>query len=97
MKQIPYHHVKKHFRKHKKHYVRFIAFFIFLLVFTLLEDTIVAFATGATVEIYTLLIILGVALFFTAIADYTEKAFEKETEKVIRVVEKEEKAIKRRI
>ena len=86
-----YHHV----RHHKKHYVRFFAFFTFLLIFAILEDTIVAFATGAPFVAYTLVIIFIVSLIFTIIAEYTEKMFEREAEKVAKVVEKEETKIKK--
>ena len=95
MNHTPYHHVRKHFRKHKKHYVRFFAFFIFLLIFAVLEDSIVAFATGAPFVAYTLVIIFIVSLIFTMVAEYTEKIFEKEAEEVADIVVKEENKIKR--
>ena len=97
MRDPVHHKIRRHVKKHKKHYIRFVAFFSFLLIFAIIEDTIVALATGAPLAVYTLTIILIVSLIFTAIAEYTEKLFEKEAEDIARFVKKEEPKVEKLI
>ena len=86
-----YHHVKHHVRHHKKRYLRFIAFFTFLMVFAIIEDSIVAIVSGAPLNVYTFIIILIIATTFTAISEITEEIAEKP--RVKKFIKREEKIV----
>jgi len=92
---IVYHHVKSHVRKHKKRYLRFIIFFIFLIVFEIVENLTAVTLTGIEFNTAFLIIMIVVAIFFTAVAEITEIIFEKEKPKIEKMIKKEEKAIKK--
>ncbi len=95
MHHTPYHQLRRHVHKHGKHYVRFIAFFFFLVVYSIVEDLVAVTTLGVQFSFQLFIHILILALLFTAIAQKTERLFEKEAERVEEFVEIEEPKIKK--
>ena len=85
-------HIKKH---HKKHSIRFIVFFIFLVLYGIIEDIMAIGLSGVEFNTFVLTISIVIASAFTAIAEITERLYEKEKTNINRAIKKEKKAIKK--
>ena len=89
--QKAYHHI----RKHKKNYVRIISFFIFLVIYSVIEDVIAVTLHGVEFDIVVLINVFVIALFFTGIAEITERIYKKEEPEIKEYEKKFEKVIKK--